>query len=202
MLIENHTVSIEFQALHSKIGSRDELDHSIDQKTADALLAKRVKERASELTLALMGAAPLREARIRKLADASRRALGAKESEALLAIHDLPTPEVPAQKPDLSELLVRGAALSLNKHFANQPTHTRLAEACKLRLWGNNAPGGSAWATSSGCGLEALGHPDEDWGVDCGMGFFPETSRRFLLFYVPVKKDWDAQETQPESKGH
>lgn len=52
--------------------------------------------------------------------------------------------------------------------------------------WKMDAPTGSTWAKSTGCGIEcekpAKGR--ENLGVLCGMGFTPPISQRFLHFYT------------------
>lgn len=50
------------------------------------------------------------------------------------------------------------------------------------RRWRKVAPPGTLWARSMGCGVDVEGR--EPSGVLCGMGFTPEYSQRFLIFYV------------------
>lgn len=50
------------------------------------------------------------------------------------------------------------------------------------RRWRKVAPPGTSWARSMGCGVDVEGR--EPSGVLCGMGFTPEYSQRFLIFYV------------------
>ena len=48
------------------------------------------------------------------------------------------------------------------------------------------APAGSAWATSDGCGSTVEGHPELSTSllIACGMGSIPEVAREFLHYLV------------------
>lgn len=47
------------------------------------------------------------------------------------------------------------------------------------------APEGAAWAQATGCGVEIEGQ-DPSGRFDCGMGYIPEGSRRFLAIVDPL----------------
>ena len=69
------------------------------------------------------------------------------------------------------------------------PADAKLAKQVRARLSDHDVPG-ARWASSGGCAT-TFEHPekgDEDAGmIDCGMGFVPEKSRRFLYLLATAK---------------
>jgi hypothetical protein len=62
---------------------------------------------------------------------------------------------------------------------------TQLARGVEAR-WRRAPPPGAKWAVSSGCGTDIEG--GEPNMMDCGMGFIPEISQRFLMLWVKPAK--------------
>jgi len=139
---------------------------------------KATKERLDKVAASLRAAvAPDRES-VAVRAALAQAHLPADEVKALRAA-------VAAGKAPPQESLDRGAAIV--RAAAEDPEGRRpqvldaLAAAAAARITGK-APPGAKWAKSSGCGTEVEGEPPE--GIECGMGYVPKISQRFLWFFT------------------
>jgi hypothetical protein len=138
-------------------------------------LDRRARERFDGLAKAIRAALLPDRAALERRAAECARALPAAELE-----------RIRAASPRSLRDVDRGAAVL--RLAAEEAPATRaagiaaLAAAARRRLV-DASPRGARWAQSSGCGVEIEGEP-EDHGIDCGMGFVPDVSRRFLWFYA------------------
>ncbi len=175
-----------FRALTEPIGSRGGVGPRIQRGMALKELTERVAARSQELVSTLIGTPELIAIR----AATSRAAIGDKQAKAASSAITAVLPSIeqggPSSsfKPDFATIDM-GAAIVLEQFSDSKQAKDRLEAAARARLW-MRSPSGGAWAESLGCGLSYIDYPDPPVGFSCGMGFTPEGSRRFLLFYVPT----------------
>jgi hypothetical protein len=170
------SLRVAMAAFHSHEGDSEERwdppgkeDESIQQCIA------RTSATAYQALLGNAGAVQARAAALRQQLDGTQLQLAQGILEGAVT-GTPPPPTVMRLAPLLAAAMVGGGAA------AERRLTPVLAAAARAVYCRQRIPG-SKWATSDGCGETIEGEVDAEM-VDCGMGYVPPKSRRFLYFFT------------------